>query len=62
MTSQTVAQLLEELGVAKSHSRPDTSDDNPFSEAQFKTLKYRPDLSRPLRQPGAGAPVGDGVL
>ena len=43
MTSQTVAQLLEELGVAKSHSRPHTSDDNPFSEAQFKTLKYRPD-------------------
>ena len=43
MTSQTVAQLLEDLGVAKSHSRPHTSDDNPFSEAQFKTLKYRPD-------------------
>jgi putative transposase len=42
MTSQTVAQLLEELGVAESHSRPHTSDDNPFSEAQFKTLKYRP--------------------
>ena len=43
MTSQTVAQLLEDLGVAKSHSRPHTSDDNPFSEAQFKTMKYRPD-------------------
>jgi len=43
MTAQTVAQLLEELGVTKSHSRPHTSDDNPFSEAQFKTLKYRPD-------------------
>jgi putative transposase len=43
MTSQTVAQLLEELGVAKSHSRPHTSDDNPFSEAQFKTMKYQPD-------------------
>lgn len=43
MTAQTVAQLLEDLGVAKSHSRPHTSDDNPFSEAQFKTLKYRPD-------------------
>lgn len=43
MTAQTVAQLLAELGVTKSHSRPHTSDDNPFSEAQFKTLKYRPD-------------------
>jgi putative transposase len=43
MTAQAVAQLLEELGVTKSHSRPHTSDDNPFSEAQFKTLKYRPD-------------------
>ena len=43
MTSQTVAQLLEDLSVAKSHSRPHTSNDNPFSEAQFKTLKYRPD-------------------
>ncbi len=41
MTAQAVAQLLEELGVTKSH--PHTSDDNPFSEVQFKTLKYRPD-------------------
>ncbi len=43
MTSKTVAQLLADLGVTPSHSRPHTSDDNPFSEAQFKTLKYRPD-------------------
>jgi putative transposase len=43
MTAQAVAQLLEEVGVTKSYSRPHTSDDNPFSEAQFKTLKYRPD-------------------
>jgi putative transposase len=42
MTSLTVAQLLADLNVAKSHSRPHTSDDNPFSEAQFKTLKYCP--------------------
>jgi putative transposase len=41
MTAQAVAQLLEALGVTKRH--PHTSDDNPFSEAQFKTLKYRPD-------------------
>ena len=42
MKSKLVAQLLADLGVIKSHSRPHTSDDNPFSEAQFKTLKYRP--------------------
>jgi putative transposase len=42
MTSKTVAQLLADLGVTKTHSRPHVSNDNPFSEAQFKTLKYRP--------------------
>jgi putative transposase len=42
MTSQGVAQLLATLGVTKSHSRPYVSDDNPFSESQFKTLKYAP--------------------
>lgn len=42
MTSQTVAQLLATLGVVKSHSRPQVSNDNPFSESQFKTLKYQP--------------------
>ena len=42
MKSKLVAQLLVDLGVIKSHSRPHISDDNPFSEAQFKTLKYRP--------------------
>jgi putative transposase len=41
MRAQTVAHLLSDLGVTKSHSRPYTPDDNPFSEAQFKTLKYR---------------------
>jgi putative transposase len=44
MRSQTVAQLLATLGVTKSHGRPHVSDDNPFSEAQFKTLKYRPEF------------------
>jgi len=44
MTSQTVAQLLATLGVVKSHSRPQVSNDNPFSESQFKTLKYRPEF------------------
>ncbi len=42
MASKPVALLLADLGIAKSHSRPHTSNDNPYSEAQFKTLKYRP--------------------
>jgi putative transposase len=42
MTSKHVAFLLADLGVTKTHSRPHVSNDNPFSEAQFKTLKYRP--------------------
>jgi putative transposase len=44
MASKPVAFLLADLGVTKSHSRPHTSNDNPYSEAQFKTLKYRPDF------------------
>jgi len=44
MTSKPVALLLADLGVTRSHSRPQVSNDNPFSEAQFKTLKYRPDF------------------
>jgi putative transposase len=44
MTSKPVALLLSDLGVIKTHSRPHVSDDNPFSEAQFKTMKYRPDF------------------
>jgi putative transposase len=46
MTSKPVAFLLADLGVLKSHSRPYTSADNPYSEAQFKTLKYRPAFPR----------------
>jgi putative transposase len=42
MTSKPVALLLADLGVTKPHSRPHVSNDNPYSEAQFKTLKYRP--------------------
>lgn len=42
MKSKPVAMLLSDLGVTKSHSRPYVSNDNPFSEAHFKTLKYRP--------------------
>ena len=44
MKSQTVAQLLAALGIIKSQSRPHVSNDNPFSESQFKTLKYRPEF------------------
>jgi putative transposase len=44
MKSKPVALLLSDLGVTRTHSRPHTSDDNPYSEAQFKTLKYRPDF------------------
>jgi putative transposase len=44
MTSKPVAFLLADLGVTKTHSRPYTSTDNPYSEAHFKTLKYRPEF------------------
>ena len=44
MRSKPLAALLVDLEVTKSHSRPHLSDDNPYSEAQFKTLKYRPDF------------------
>lgn len=42
MKSKSVAELLSDLQVSRPHSRPKTSNDNPYSEAQFKTLKYRP--------------------
>jgi putative transposase len=44
MKSKPVALLLADLGVTKTHSRPHVSNDNPFSESQFKTMKYRPDF------------------
>ncbi len=44
MTSKPVSALLADLGVTRSHSRPQVSNDNPFSEAQFKTLKYLPNF------------------
>ena len=43
MTAKSLAQFLSDLGIDQSHARPYTPDDNPFSEAQFKTMKYRPD-------------------
>lgn len=50
MTSKCTAQLLADLGITRSLGRPQVSDDNPFSEAQFKTLKYHPGF--PGRFPG----------
>ena len=44
MTSKPVAFLMADLGVTKTHSRPHVSDDNPYSESHFKTMKYRPDF------------------
>jgi putative transposase len=46
MTSTPVAVLLSDLGITKSHSRPHVSNDNPYSESHFKTLKYRPDFPK----------------
>jgi putative transposase len=51
MTSKPVALLLADLGVTKTHSRPSVSNDNPYSEAQFKTLKYRPDFPERFGSP-----------
>ncbi len=49
MTSKPVAFLMADLGITKTHSRPHVSDDNPYSESQFRTLKYRPRVSGTLR-------------
>ena len=46
MRSKPVAALLVDLDITKSHSRPHVSDDNPYSESQFKTMKYRPDFPK----------------
>ncbi len=53
MTSKPVALLLADLGITRTHSRPHVSNDNPFSEAQFKTLKYRPDFPDRFESPAA---------
>jgi len=46
MKAKATALLLSDLGVTKSHSRPYTSNDNPFSESQFKTMKYQPQFPK----------------
>ena len=48
MVAKSTAQLYIDLGIAKSHSRPHTSNDNPYSESNFRTLKYRPDMPEQL--------------
>jgi putative transposase len=53
MTSKPVALLLADLGVTKSHSRPKVSNDNPYSEAQFKTLKHHPNFPAVRLHPGS---------
>jgi len=53
MTSKPVSALLVDLGVTRTHSRPRVSNDNPFSEAQFKTMKYLHDF------PGSFAAIDD---
>ena len=49
MKAKATALLLADLGITKSHSRPHTSNDNPFSESHFKTLKYQPEFPEALR-------------
>ena len=52
MTSKPVAQLLVDLGVTRSHSRPRVSNDNPYSESAVQDAEVRPGLSRPVRLAG----------
>jgi putative transposase len=62
MTSKTLSQLLADLGVEKTHSRPRVSDDNPFSEAQFKTFKYSPGFPDRFGSPEHARDVSRGLI
>ena len=62
MTSRTVSQLLADLGVLQSHSRPHVSNDNPYSEAQFKTLKYSPTFPKRFANLAAARSFCDGFF
>jgi len=62
MTSRTVSQLLADLGVLQSHSRPHVSNDNPYSEAQFKTLKYSPAFPKRFANIAAARSFCDGFF
>ena len=57
-----MALLLADLGVTKTHSRPHVSNDNPFSEAQFKTLKYRPQFPERFGSLEDGRAFGQGFF
>jgi putative transposase len=59
MTSKTVTQLLADLGILQSHSRPHVSNDNPYSEANFKTFKYAPTFPRRFANIGAARAFSD---
>jgi putative transposase len=62
MTSRTVSQLLADLGVLQSHSRPHQSNDNPYSESQFKTLKYFPTFPERFANIAAARAFCDGFF
>lgn len=62
MTSKTVTQLLADLGVLQSHSRPHQSNDNPYSEANFKTLKYFPTFPKRFVSIGHARDFVDGFF
>ena len=62
MRAATLESRLEELGVLRSFSRPRVSNDNPYSESLFRTVKFRPDYPKPaVRQQGGGVRVGSGI-
>ena len=56
MRSKPVALWMSDLGVTKTHSRPHVSNDNPYSESHFKTLKYRPEFPRRFGSIEDGSP------
>ena len=56
MRSKPVAFLLADLGITKTHSRPYTSNDNPYSESHFRTMKYRPDFPTASAAPRTATP------
>ncbi len=62
MTSRTVSQLLADLGVLQSHSRPHQSNDNPYSESAFKTLKYSPGFPKRFNNIAAARTFCDGFF
>jgi putative transposase len=62
MRSKTLAQTLAELGIERSHSRPHVSNDNPFSEALFKTTKYRPAVPPRFASPDHAREVFRSIL